>query len=39
LHFSAAGIEDIAYEQTEHYALTLDFLSNRERYLTRLFKD
>jgi len=39
LHFSEAGIEDVAYEKTEHYALTLDFLSNRERYLARLFKD
>jgi len=27
----------VAYEQTEHYSLTRDFLVNRERYLRRLF--
>lgn len=38
LHFSERGIEAIPYEKTEHYALTLDFLKNRELYLERLFK-
>ncbi len=38
LHFSGSGIEAIPYEKTEHYALTLDFLTNRERYLHRLFE-
>jgi len=28
----------VAYEQTEHYSLTRDFLVNRERYLRRLFR-
>jgi predicted ATPase len=39
LHFSSAGIDEIQYEETEHYALTLDFLKNRERYLKRLFAE
>lgn len=30
------GITQVEYEQTEHYALTRDFLLNRERYLRRL---
>jgi predicted ATPase len=30
------GITQVEYEQTEHYALTRDFLVNRERYLRRL---
>ncbi len=34
---SPDGLEPVAYEQTEHYALTRDFLLNRERYLQRLF--
>ncbi len=38
LHFSGSGIEEIPYEKTEHYALTLDFLKNRELYFERLFK-
>ena len=31
------GLTKVAYEDTEHYALTRDFLQNRERYLRRLF--
>lgn len=31
------GLEPVAYEETEHYALTHDFLRNRERYFRRLF--
>lgn len=38
-HLSAEGIAEVEYEQTEHYALTRDFLNNRERYLKRLFDD
>ncbi len=34
-----AGTQKVGYEQTEHYALTRDFLNNRERYLARLFAD
>jgi len=30
------GVTKVAYEDTEHYALTRDFLQNRERYLRRL---
>ncbi len=30
------GIQPVTYEQTEHYALTRDFLLNRDRYLRRL---
>lgn len=33
------GIAEIEYEKTEHYALTRDFLLNRERYLRRLSDD
>lgn len=35
-HVSEDGLNPVAYEQTEHYALTRDFLLNRERYLSRL---
>jgi predicted ATPase len=33
------GIAEIEYEKTEHYALTRDFLLNRDRYLRRLKAD
>ena len=33
------GITMVAYEETEHVSLTKDFLSNRERYLARLFSE
>lgn len=36
---SAAGIEPVEYEHTEHFALTRDFLNDRERYLRRLLAD
>jgi predicted ATPase len=36
---SAEGISTVAYEETEHYALTRDFLNNRERYLRRLLEE
>lgn len=32
------GIAPVEYEQTEHYALTRDFLLNRERYLRQLLE-
>ncbi len=38
-HLSDKGIETVEYEETEHYALTRDFLLNRERYLSRLLSD
>ena len=31
------GIREVAYEDTEHYKVTRDFLSNREVYLKHLF--
>lgn len=38
-HLSEQGMAEVAYEQTEHYALTRDFLLNREAYLKRLLRD
>ena len=38
-HLSEKGIAEVRYEDTEHYALTRDFLNDRERYLRRLFED
>ena len=31
------GIRRVAYEETEHFRITLDFLTNREVYLNHLF--
>ena len=36
---SAEGPSRVAYERTEHFALTRDFLSDRGRFLRRLFED
>jgi predicted ATPase len=36
-HFGSEGIASIAYEDTEHYRLTRDFLNARERYFKHLF--
>jgi predicted ATPase len=36
--FSPHGIERIAYEDTEHYRITRDFLSNPQRMLRELFE-
>jgi predicted ATPase len=33
------GIDRVAYEDTEHFQLTRDFLNNRERYFTHLFDE
>jgi predicted ATPase len=38
-HLGPDGIAPVEYEQTEHYALTKDFLTNRERYFRRLFEE
>ena len=35
----ADGIAPIAYEDTEHYKVTLDFLTNREKYLRHLTEE
>jgi predicted ATPase len=36
--FSSSGIERIAYEETEHYRITRDFLANPQRMLKILFE-
>jgi predicted ATPase len=33
------GIRQIAYEETEHFKVTRDFLNNRDAYLRELFSD
>ncbi len=39
-HLSGEGsIRPIAYEETEHFRVTRDFLNNREAYLSELFSD
>jgi predicted ATPase len=38
-YLDASGITRLAYEETEHVSLTKDFLSNRDRYLARLFDE
>jgi predicted ATPase len=37
-HFSGGGIERVAYEETEHYRITRDFLANPQRTLKILFE-
>lgn len=37
--FDAAGVSEIAYEDTEHVAITRDFLNHREQRLARLLAD
>ncbi len=37
--FSAGGIERVAYEETEHYRITRQFLSNPKRMMDILFED
>jgi predicted ATPase len=36
--FSSSGIERIAYEETDHYRITRDFLANPQRMLKILFE-
>lgn len=38
LELTASGIHQIDYEQTEHYAITREFLNNRQRMLAELLK-
>jgi predicted ATPase len=35
---SASGIERVAYEETEHYTITRDFLNSPERFFKSLFR-
>ena len=37
--FTGGGIHEVAYEDTEHYAVTRDFLNNYPRRLEQLFED
>jgi predicted ATPase len=39
LQFDGTGITEIAYEDTEHFAITRDFLNNHERRLEQLLAD
>ena len=39
LSFDATGITEVAYEDTEHYAITRDFLNHYPRRLQQLFQD
>lgn len=36
---SSAGISRIAFEETEHYTITRDFLANPARYFAHLFRE
>jgi hypothetical protein len=35
----SAEIRRVAYEETDHYQVTKDFLDNRERYFKHLFRE
>ena len=37
--FGSEGVRKVAYEDTEHYQITKDFLSARERYFKNLFAE
>lgn len=39
LQFDGSGISEVAYEDTEHYAVTRDFLNHYENRLERLLAD
>lgn len=39
LQFSEAGIEEVAYEDTEHFAVTKDFLNNYPRRIEQLLDE
>jgi predicted ATPase len=39
LSFDASGISEVAYEDTEHYAITRDFLNHYPRRLQQLLDD
>ena len=38
LNFEGSSIQEVSYEDTEHYNLTLNFLTGRERFLHELFR-
>ncbi|HEU5141138.1 MAG TPA: AAA family ATPase [Bacillales bacterium] len=39
LSFSEEGVSEMAYEETEHFLLTRDFLNDRERFFHELFRE
>lgn len=39
IQFDGAGVSEVAYEDTEHYAVTRDFLNSYPRRLTQLLSD
>lgn len=39
LSFDDSDIQEVAYEDTDHYQITRSFLENRDRMLNELFKD
>ncbi|MDT9722751.1 AAA family ATPase [Paenibacillus sp. ClWae2A] len=39
LSFDDSHIQEVAYEDTDHYQITRSFLENRDRMLNELFKD
>lgn len=39
LQFDGAGITEVSYEETEHYAMTRDFLNNYQRRIEQLLDD
>ena len=39
LQFDGTGISEVAYEDTEHFAITRDFVNHYERRLEQLFTD
>lgn len=39
LQLTAGGFQAVAYEETEHYAVTKEFINNREKMLGLLIGD
>lgn len=39
IQFDSSGVREVAYEETEHYAITRDFLNNYPRRLSQLLSD
>jgi predicted ATPase len=39
LHFSDSGISEMAYEETDHFRITRDFLNNYQRRVSQLTED
>jgi len=39
IQFDGAGVSEVAFEDTEHFAITRDFLNNYPRRLEQLLRD